>query len=106
MNRLPGTSIFGMLSSWMQPSPSPKPPEPSPNLCSGRTFTRRRRRSLDDGKPVARIVPLDGHWKSGKELAALLREGPRLGPEEAAAFEEDLRAAREALTPPVVKAWD
>jgi prevent-host-death family protein len=61
-----------------------------------------------NGAPVARIVPEETRKpKSGRELAAALREGLKdahLGKQEATAFLRDLRRARKNL-PPVVDKW-
>ena len=54
---------------------------------------------VENGVVVARLVPeLEPRCTAG-ELADALR-GHTLLPEEAAAFREDIRAAREALPPP------
>lgn len=54
---------------------------------------------LENGVPVARLVPEMEKRCTASELADALH-GHGLDPGEAAAFREDLRAAREALTPP------
>lgn len=59
-----------------------------------------------NGTPVARIVPEERRPKTGKELAAALREalkGAHLSSEEAAEWRKDLEYARGMLTPPVDK---
>ena len=63
---------------------------------------------LKNGKPVARIVPIAAAstMKTGKEIAAEMRESrPRLGVEEAESFEADLLRARTEM-PPLVSPWD
>jgi antitoxin (DNA-binding transcriptional repressor) of toxin-antitoxin stability system len=62
---------------------------------------------LKNGTPVARLVPerLTPERKKGasaRKLAAALREF-QLSPEEARAWNRDLRAARRILKPPVDK---
>jgi antitoxin (DNA-binding transcriptional repressor) of toxin-antitoxin stability system len=59
-----------------------------------------------NGVPVARIVPEERKPKTGRELAAALREALKdvhLGEEEATAWLHDLEEARESLPPPVDK---
>jgi antitoxin (DNA-binding transcriptional repressor) of toxin-antitoxin stability system len=59
-----------------------------------------------NGVPVARIVPEERKPKTGRELAAALREALKdvhLGEEEATAWLHDLEEARESLAPPVDK---
>jgi antitoxin (DNA-binding transcriptional repressor) of toxin-antitoxin stability system len=59
-----------------------------------------------NGVPVARIVPEERKPKTGRELAAALREALKdvhLGEEEATAWLQDLEEARESLPPPVDK---
>ena len=61
---------------------------------------------VDNGKPVARIVPADCEMKTGPEIAAWLTgKRPRLGVEEAEAFEADLLKARAELRESV-SPWD
>jgi prevent-host-death family protein len=62
---------------------------------------------VENGRPVARVVPADGAMKTGKEIAAWMASSswPRLGPDEADAFEADLREARAGLPKPV-SPWD
>jgi antitoxin (DNA-binding transcriptional repressor) of toxin-antitoxin stability system len=57
---------------------------------------------IEHGEPVARLVPENGRPCTGRDLAAALR-GASLSPEEAAAWHNDLRAARETLLPPEKK---
>jgi prevent-host-death family protein len=57
---------------------------------------------LKNGTPVARLVPERKKAGSVRKLAAALREF-ELSPEEARAWNRDLRAARRILKPPVNK---
>ncbi|MHB8218584.1 MAG: type II toxin-antitoxin system prevent-host-death family antitoxin [Candidatus Sulfotelmatobacter sp.] len=57
---------------------------------------------LKNGTPVARLVPERKKAGSVRKLAAALREF-ELSPEEAKAWNHDLRAARRILKPPVDK---
>jgi antitoxin (DNA-binding transcriptional repressor) of toxin-antitoxin stability system len=57
---------------------------------------------LRNGSPVARLVPERKKARSVRELAAALRRFD-LSPEEARAWNRDLRAARRILKPPVDK---
>lgn len=57
---------------------------------------------LKNGLPVARLVPERKKAGSARKLAAALREFD-LSPEEARAWQRDLRAARRTLKPPVDK---
>ena len=57
---------------------------------------------LKNGMPVARLVPERKKVGSVRKLAAALREFG-LSPEEAKAWNRDLRAARRVLKPPVDK---
>ncbi len=62
---------------------------------------------LKNGTPVARLiperlVPEEKKGSSARKLAAALREF-QLSPEEAKAWNRDLRAARRILKPPVDK---
>jgi prevent-host-death family protein len=57
---------------------------------------------LKNGTPVARLVPERKKAGSVRKLAAALREFA-LSPEEARAWNRDLRAARRILKPPVDK---
>jgi antitoxin (DNA-binding transcriptional repressor) of toxin-antitoxin stability system len=57
---------------------------------------------LKNGSPVARLVPERKKSGSVRKLAAALREF-ELSPEEAKAWNRDLRAARRILKPPVDK---
>lgn len=57
---------------------------------------------LRNGSPVARLVPERKKAGSVRELAAALRRFD-LSPEEARAWNRDLRAARRILKPPVDK---
>jgi antitoxin (DNA-binding transcriptional repressor) of toxin-antitoxin stability system len=57
---------------------------------------------LRNGSPVARLVPEKKKARSVRELAAALRRFD-LSPEEARAWNRDLRAARRILKPPVDK---
>jgi prevent-host-death family protein len=57
---------------------------------------------LKNGAPVARLVPEKKKAGSARKLAASLREF-NLSPEEAKAWNRDLRAARRILKPPVDK---
>jgi prevent-host-death family protein len=57
---------------------------------------------LKNGTPVARLVPETKKPASVRKLAAALREF-ELSPEEAKAWNRDLRAARRILKPPVDK---
>jgi prevent-host-death family protein len=54
---------------------------------------------LKNGKPVARLVPEKKKDCSARKLATALREFD-LSPEEAKAWNRDLRAARRILKPP------
>jgi antitoxin (DNA-binding transcriptional repressor) of toxin-antitoxin stability system len=61
---------------------------------------------LNNGEPIARIVPVNRRAKTGKEIAAEMAAGhPRLGVEDAEAFEADLLKAR-AEMPPLTSPWD
>jgi prevent-host-death family protein len=57
---------------------------------------------LKNGKPVARLVPEGEKQTSVQKLAAALRKF-NLTPEEARAWQRDLRAARRSLRPPAGK---
>ena len=57
---------------------------------------------LKNGMPVARLVPERKKVSSVRKLAAALRKFD-LSPEEARAWNRDLRAARRILKPPVDK---
>ena len=57
---------------------------------------------LKNGSPVARLVPERKKAGSVRKLAAALRKF-ELSPEEAKAWNRDLRAARRSLKPPVDK---
>ncbi len=57
---------------------------------------------LKNGSPVARLVPEKKKAGSLRELAAALRKF-ELSPEEAKAWNRDLRSARRILKPPVNK---
>jgi len=57
---------------------------------------------LKNGSPVARLVPERKKAGSVRKLAVALREFG-LSPEEARAWNRDLRAARRILKPPVDK---
>ena len=57
---------------------------------------------LKNGSPVARLVPERKKAGSVRKLAAALRKF-ELSPEEAKAWNRDLRAARRILKPPVDK---
>jgi antitoxin (DNA-binding transcriptional repressor) of toxin-antitoxin stability system len=57
---------------------------------------------LKNGSPVARLVPERKKSGSVRKLAAALREF-ELSPEEAKAWNRDLRAARRILKPPADK---
>jgi antitoxin (DNA-binding transcriptional repressor) of toxin-antitoxin stability system len=57
---------------------------------------------LKNGMPVARLVPERKKASPVRKLAATLREF-ELSPEEAKAWNRDLRAARRILKPPVDK---
>ncbi len=57
---------------------------------------------LKNGTPVARLVPERKKAGSVRKLAAALREFA-LSPQEAKAWNRDLRAARRILKPPVDK---
>ena len=57
---------------------------------------------LKNGTPVARLVPERKKAGSVRKLAAALREFA-LSPQEAKAWNRDLRAARRILKPPVNK---
>ena len=60
-----------------------------------------------NGVPVARIVPECKKSRTGREIAAALREGLQgvhLGKEEATAFMHDLKKARKSL-PLLVDKW-
>jgi prevent-host-death family protein len=61
---------------------------------------------LKNGKPVARIVPAGPSMRTGKEIAAeMTSTRPRLGVEEAEAFETDLLEARAEMPMPTSR-WD
>ncbi|MFZ0770593.1 MAG: type II toxin-antitoxin system prevent-host-death family antitoxin [Candidatus Sulfotelmatobacter sp.] len=57
---------------------------------------------LKNGTPVARLIPERKKAGSVRKLAAALRQFD-LSPEEAEAWNRDLRAARRILKPPVDK---
>lgn len=60
-----------------------------------------------NGVPVARIIPETRKPRTGREIAAALREGLKdvhLGKEEATAFLHDIEEARKTL-PPQVDKW-
>ena len=57
---------------------------------------------LKNGEAVARLVPEGKKTGSVRKLAAALRKF-NLSPEEARAWQRDLRAARQILKPPVDK---
>jgi antitoxin (DNA-binding transcriptional repressor) of toxin-antitoxin stability system len=60
-----------------------------------------------NGIPVARIIPETRKPRTGREIAAALREGLKdvhLGEEEATAFLHDIEKARKTL-PPQVDKW-
>jgi antitoxin (DNA-binding transcriptional repressor) of toxin-antitoxin stability system len=60
---------------------------------------------LREGRPVATISPLPGAALTGGELAERWAKLPKLPPEEAGAFADDLERARASL--PLLKpAWD
>ncbi len=50
-----------------------------------------------NGSVVARIVPEPRRESTGLDLAAALESAPRLSPEEASAFADDIEAARRSL---------
>jgi antitoxin (DNA-binding transcriptional repressor) of toxin-antitoxin stability system len=54
---------------------------------------------VEDGVPVARLVPEPERTCTAGELAETLR-GHWLAADEAAAFRDDIRAARQTLSPP------
>ena len=56
------------------------------------------------GKPVAQLVPVLSSAKLGADLAALWATLPHLGAAEAAAFGEDIAAAKAEL-PKVADKW-
>ena len=90
----------------MPPSPSPKPPATLAELVQRAHVHQEATTLTEDGTPVARIVPVEKRLKTAKELAAWLAgDRPRLGPEEAAAFEQDIIAFREAPPSPFPE-WD
>ncbi len=72
-----------------------------------RAYYRRESTTLlKNGKPVARIVPVNRRAKTGMEIAAEMAAGhPRLGVEDAEAFEADLLKARAEIPPPK-SPWD
>jgi antitoxin (DNA-binding transcriptional repressor) of toxin-antitoxin stability system len=57
------------------------------------------------GRPVAELAPVPASHTLG-ELADVLAALPRLTPDEAAAFEADLDAARAELGPPESPSWE
>ena len=59
---------------------------------------------VDNGKPLARLIPAETR-KTTDEFLKAWPAMHHLTPEEAAAFEADILAAREGL-PPVVSKWD
>ena len=59
----------------------------------------------DQGRPVARLSPVESPARTGAELAARLAHAPRLAPDNAAAWEQELAEARARLVPPR-PAWD
>lgn len=46
---------------------------------------------IENGRPVARVVPVAGEMKTGREIAARMAGRPRFTPSEAEEFEADLR---------------
>ncbi len=62
---------------------------------------------LKNGKPVARIVPVDVEpvRRTAAEIAALWDDLPHLPPEEAEAFARDIDQARREL-PPLGDPWE
>lgn len=60
---------------------------------------------MDHGRPVARLSPVETPARTGAELAARIAQAPRLSPDNAAAWERELAAARNHLAPPR-PAWD
>ena len=71
--------------------------------------TEKRREStllLRHGKPVARLVPVEGRAKTGKELAKSWSKRFHLSREEAGDFETDTAGARRKLTPLKSPEWE
>ena len=71
--------------------------------------TERRREStllLKRGKPVARLVPVEGRAKTGKELAESWSKRFHLSPDEAGDFRTDLAEARRKLPPLSSPEWE
>jgi antitoxin (DNA-binding transcriptional repressor) of toxin-antitoxin stability system len=60
---------------------------------------------LREGKPVATLNPVAGAALTCTELAERWSSLPKLPPDEAAAFADDLERARESL-PPLKSGWD
>ena len=58
-----------------------------------------------NGSVVARIVAEPRHETTGLNLAAALESAPRLSPGEAAAFADDIEAARRELNQPAADPW-
>ena len=54
---------------------------------------------VNNGVPMARLIPEPGRRCTGRDLAAALTQ-VSLAPEEARAWREDLRAARKTFRPP------
>lgn len=55
---------------------------------------------VKNGEPVARLAPHDGNAFTGRELADALSH-VKLSPENAKAWQRDLRKGRKMLKPPV-----
>lgn len=60
---------------------------------------------MRSGEAVARIEPVIPDARLGRDLARIWREMPALGPEEAEAFEADLKDSQERL-PLLSDQWD
>ncbi|HEV7402128.1 MAG TPA: type II toxin-antitoxin system prevent-host-death family antitoxin [Chthoniobacteraceae bacterium] len=62
---------------------------------------------IENGQPVARVVPAAGVARTGKEIAARMatRPRPRLADGDAEAFAADLREVRAELPEPL-SPWD
>lgn len=58
-----------------------------------------------NGSVVARIVPEPRGQTTGLDLATALESAPRLSPDEAASFADDIEAARRELNQPAADPW-
>jgi prevent-host-death family protein len=80
---------------------------------AARNFSRIIRRAerrastllVKNGKPVARVVPVETSPKTTRSLAEAWPRMRHLNPKEADTFAADIEAARKTL-PPLVSPWD